>query len=181
MESSNASKANTAPRASNKPNKNIIIAVVVAFIIIAAIVVAIIINNKNNEPNSLGEGTSAQSLISEEEKRITEETLKKYAEVTIDGYQDVNDPNTKKAVVVNVKNISNETTSLAVTIGAYGKNDNLLETSSTYAENIEPGQSVTFNTFIFTDLTEDQLNSATFKVYTAKTYTVENTIEAPSE
>lgn len=183
MENSNTTKAAPAPKSSNKPNRAVIIAIIIVVVcIIAGIIAAIIINNnKNNEADNPENGTSIQSPTSEEEQRVTEDTLKRYAEVTIEGYQEVDDPNTSKAVVVKVENKSDETTSLAVTIGAYDNDNNLLETSSTYAEGIEPGQSVIFNTFVFTELTEEQLSSATYKVYTAKTYTVEGLVEETGE
>lgn len=182
MENSNTSKTTSAPKSSNKPNKAIIIIIIIAVICaVAGIIAAIVINNKSNDPNTISDGIVAQSFASEEEQKVTDDTLKRYAKVTIEGYQDVDDPNTSKAVVVKVENISNETTSFAVTIGAYDDDNNLLETSSTYAEGIEPGQSIVFNAFVFTELTEGQLSSATFKVYTAKTYTVDGLVEETGE
>ncbi len=183
MENSNTTKAAPASKSSNKPNRAVIIVIIIAVVcVIAGVIAAIIINsNKNNGADNPENGTSIQSPASEKEQRITEDTLKRYAEVTIEGYQEVDDPNTSKAVVVKVENISNETTSLAVTIGAYDDDNNLLETSSTYAEGIEPGQSIVFNTFVFTELTEGQLSSAAFKVYTAKTYTVDGLVEETGE
>ncbi len=179
MENPNEPKATPAKANNKKPNKTIIVIVIIAAIcIIAGIIAAVIINNNSNNT----EGSNSSHVLSkEEEQKITEDTLSKYADVTIEGYQTVDNPNTEKAVVVKVENKSEETTSLAVTIGAYDENNKLLEKSSTYAENIGPGQSVIFHTFVYTDLTEDQLNSATYKVYSAKTYTVNGLVEETGE
>ena len=107
----------------------------------------------------------------EETQRITDETIKKYADITVEGYQDVdNESFTGKAVVVTVRNSSDETVSLAITMGAYDSEGNLLDTSSLYAEGIQPDQTNTFNTFVYTELTPEQMRSATFKVYKASTY-----------
>ncbi|MBO4812781.1 hypothetical protein J5491_01400 [Candidatus Saccharibacteria bacterium] len=178
-----ASQAKTPKKKGNKKNLIITIVTIVILCVIAGVIAFVIINN-NNKNNIGGEGDDSQGQrLSEEERKETEDTLKQYAEVTIEGYKDIDNPDTEKnkAVVVKVKNISKETTSIAATIGAYDRDGNLLETSSTYAEGLEPDQSVIFNTFIYTELTEDQLSSATFKVFTAKTYTAEGLVEETGE
>ena len=140
-------------------------------------VVAILSNNNNGEQGGSADGTSTNTnnaIVdgdSEEVKQITQDTMARYAEVNVEGYKDIEDEDASgKAVIVTVKNTSQETVSLAITIGAYDSDGNLLETSSVYAEGIGPEQTNRFNTFVFTNLTPEQLSTAEYKVYTANTY-----------
>lgn len=94
----------------------------------------------------------------------------KYAEVEVLGYQEVDDVWDDHAIVVRVKNISDETRSFSISLEAIGADGDRLDTSSFYAENLAPGQSQTFNTFTLTTLDDDQLENATIKVYQSSTY-----------
>lgn len=148
----------------------LVVAVIIA-------VVAILSNNNNGGQGGSADGTSTNTnnaIVdgdSEEVKQITQDTMARYAEVNVEGYKDIEDEDASgKAVIVTVKNTSQETVSLAITIGAYDSDGNLLETSSVYAEGIGPEQTSRFNTFVFTNLTPEQLSTAEYKVYTANTY-----------
>ena len=155
--------------------KLILIAAGAAIIIAVITVVILMVLNrpKSDKGDSQAETENVVEELTEEEKQITEETINKYTEINIGGYEDVDgDPERGKAVKVSVKNISEETVSLEIVIGAYDENDALLETSSLYAEMLEPGQTQDFLAFASTGLAPEQLQSATFKIYQAKTYTV---------
>ena len=177
----------------NKTIKYIVIAITVIVVCIGiGIGVALAMRNNNSgDDESITEGNTGTVIEpnDEETKRITEETVNKYTEIKVEGYREVEDNSINgKAVVINVKNISEETVSLAIVMGAYDSNGNLLDTSSLYAEGIQPGQTHIFNTFVYSELTPEQLESATYKVYKANTYTVdgvetssEGTEEAPIE
>ena len=148
-------------------------------VLIVAVIIAIVVVLLNNNGGQQGSGEdelddNTNAIIngdSEEVKRVTDETMGKYAEVNVEGYKDMEGEDASgKAVIVTVKNVSEETVSLAITIGAYDHEGNLLDTSSVYAEGIGPGQTSRFNAFVFTELTPEQLGSAEYKVYTANTY-----------
>ena len=147
--------------------------------IIVGITIAIIVRNntKNTEENSEQDSGILNPTIeenTEEINAITKETIDKYAEVTVEGYHEVEDGSMEgKAVVVKVQNKSEGIVSLAIDIGAYDNDDNVMETSSLYAEGMEPGQIYSFNTFVYTELSEEQLRTAKFKVYRASTYNAE--------
>lgn len=156
----------------------------VAVCAIIGVIIAIVMNLPKGGDNS-GDDTSLNlppEENTEEQKRITEETVSKYAEVTVDGYREIEDGSMEgKAVIVKVRNKSEETVSIAVIIGAYDSSDTLLETSSVYAESVQPDQTHTFNSFVFSQLSPEQLQSAKYKVYRAYTYNVSGeTIEDTS-
>ena len=179
--------------------KLILIAVGIAVIIaVATAVVLIILNPSKDEGDNNSEDTiSTVDTITEEEQQITNETVDKYVEISIEGYKNIDDnPENGKAVIATLKNKSEETVSLAIVIGAFDKDGNLLETSSLYAENITPGQTNNYQLFTASELTPEQLESATYKVFKASTYkadvepqteeqvevqTTEEQTEAPAE
>lgn len=140
--------------------------------------VALLLRNNNNSGSNEGGDDAAMSEVVEEEnteeiQRVTDDVMTKYAEVSVEGYQEVNDESfSGKAVVVTVKNHAEETVSLAIEIGAYDAEGNMLDKSSVYAEMIEPGQTHKFNTFVYSSLTPEQLAAATYKVHKAATYEV---------
>lgn len=176
--SASAAKAHKAKAEKGNSKLWIIVAVVVAVCVIVGVVVAIMLTRgqggEGGGESSDEQGSSVIEENSEEVQKITQETINKYAEVKVEGYMDVEDnPVTNKAVVVTVKNISDEVVSLAITLGAFDKDGNVLETSSVYAEQIQPGQTHKFDTFVYTELTPEQLNAADIKVYRANTYNVE--------
>ena len=164
----------------NKPKKksNIYLIIVCSGVLIAiviGIVAALLFKNGAMQNQSEGdditsETTNPEAVITPEEEEQTKDVIEKYAEVAIDGYQASGDDSANNAVVVRVKNTSQETTSLAIVIAAMDNDGNVLDTSSIYAEDIQPGETHTFNTFVFTELTPEQLKSATFKAYKASTY-----------
>lgn len=168
----------TTPNPKKKNNK-IWLFIIAGIVIctITGIVIAIAMIPKKGSDNNNGDETSTSPTIeenTEEQKKTTEETVNKYAEVTIEGYKEVDDNSLSgKAVVVEVQNKSEEIVSLAIDIGAYDNDDNVMETSSLYAEGMEPGQIYSFNTFVYTELSEEQLRTAKFKVYRAHTYNAE--------
>ena len=132
-------------------------------------------NGDNPGTGESGTSTTTQDELSEETKRVTEETINKYADITVEGYKEVEDGSlSSKAVVISVKNHSDEVTSLAIVMGAYDSDGNLLDTSSLYAEGIQPGQTHVFNTFVYSKLSPEQLESVTYKVYKASTYEAPN-------
>lgn len=178
-----ASKKQGKSGAKSGTNMKVIIGVIVAVLVCVGIGIGVAFAMRGNGGKDSGEGEEnvASNTIeenTEEMQRITDETIKKYAEVNVEGYQEINDESFQgNAVVVTVKNGSEETVSLAIEIGAYDAEGNLLDTSSVYAEMIEPGQTHRFNTFVYSELSPEQLKSATYKVYKASTYTVEGVQE----
>lgn len=166
------------PKKDSKKNKNIFL-ILGALILIVVIVVVVIILNSNKTDNAateasdveVVEGEPSQPETTEEEDKITKETLDKYTEVTVEGYKEADEtPSGNPAVLVTVKNTSEEATSLAIVIAALDSDENVLDTSSLYAEGIAPGQVQTFELFSFSELKPDQLKSAKYKVFKASTY-----------
>ena len=94
----------------------------------------------------------------------------KYAEVTFEGWQEVDDPRTDHALVVTVKNISDRTKSFVFGLEALDANGDRLDEFSFTVENLAPGQSQRFNTFILTKLGDDIMSSATYNVYQSSTF-----------
>ena len=104
----------------------------------------------------------------------------------VKGYQHIDTENGGyNAVVIEVKNRGDKRTSLAIDVVARNKDDNtVLDTSSMYAEGIEPGQTYTFYTFVYSKVPADQLKEAKFDIYKANTYNaggVEEQQEEPAE
>ena len=160
-------------KGSNKKTIFIIGGVVVLAIIIG-ILIAVFIPKGDPGATSDDGGNSSVGPTSEEEAKITKETLEKYVEVKIDGYKkSENNPVSKDVVAVSVKNISDKTISVAVEIGAFDGDDNMLETSSLYAEGLRSGDTQPFELFAYTQMTPDQMQKVTYKVYKAWTYTPE--------
>ena len=171
-----------ATKSDKKSNKNlplIIGACVAIVVLVVAIILAVAFSNRsqgegaNSGSESVGptNNTSQTLAPTEEDDKTTKETLDQYAEVTIDGYQKVDDNEISSDVVpVHIKNISNETQSLAIIISAEDRDGNILDTSALYAEGIQPGDTQHFQAFVYTVMTPEQMQNATYKVYKASTY-----------
>lgn len=161
-----------------KRNRKLVVLVIVILIvlILSVIITSLILNSlfNNNVPEV--EDSADQTIISiesltEEEKLTTQQTVDTYADVSIQGYQYVDDENGGyHAVVVTVTNKSNEKTSITVDIVAKDGEDNKLDLASVYAEGIEPNQTQAFYIFAHSKLSDEQLESANFEVYKAYIY-----------
>ena len=164
--------------------KKYILFSILGILICIGVGVALAMRDNGDNPGTGESGTSTTTQdelseetkrVTEETKRVTEETINKYADITVEGYKEVEDGSlSSKAVVISVKNHSDEVTSLAIVMGAYDSDGNLLDTSSLYAEGIQPGQTHVFNTFVYSKLSPEQLESVTYKVYKASTYEAPN-------
>ena len=167
-------------------NKKTILGIgIAAVVIIALIILAITIAN---QPHGNTEGDTGEETVqtieptTEEENKITKETLDKYAEVTIDGYKKVdNNEISSDVVIVHVKNISEEQTSLAIAVVAEDNDGKVLDISYLYAEGITSGETQEFQTFVYTKMTPEQMQNAKYKVYKANTYEAPVPEEAPTE
>ena len=185
---------NTEPKVSTKQktpkikklkNKKLPIFIAVGItviLVVIGVVVAINLPQGSSDNSSNTEETAAtipgNIETTEEENKVTEETLDKYAGVSFEGYQQVEDElGTHGAVVVSVKNTSDKRTNLAVDIVAKDEEGNILDQSSLYAEGIEPEQVQTFYTFVYSELSPEQLKSAKFEVNRAYTYSTDGTDE----
>ena len=159
-----------------------IILICVAAVAIIAIAVFLIVkafqNNSGDATTQVEESnaTVITDELTEEDKTETGRVTNDLIDVEFVGYQQIEDElGQHGAVVTNVKNKSNDTLTVAVDVVAKDNDGNILDKSSLYAEGIGPGQTYSFNLFVYTALTEDQLKSAKYEVYKAYTYT------APSE
>lgn len=169
----------------NKSNNNkkllsiLIIGIVAAIIVGVAIFLIIKFTGNNESETPKPDGTSSFDMgeeLTEDAKETTKKVLDDYIDVEIVGYERIEDETGQHgSITAKVKNTSNETTSVAVDVVAKDNDGNILDKSSLYAEGIGPSQVYTFNLFVYSTLTEDQLKSANFEVYKAYTY------EAPSE
>ena len=163
--------------------KTYLLIVGVGVVVIALITVAILMSI----PRGGGEGeddvrASVNSLTSDEENALTKQVLEKYVEADIQGYQKVdNDDGLNDVVVINIKNISNERTNLALDVVAMDDDENVLDVTSLYAEGIEPGQTQIFQAFALSKLTPDQLKKAHYKIYRANTYQLDMPQETQTE
>lgn len=149
---------------------------VLVIVIVALLVVFLTKDNSGNDDL----GTDGEYLpgfdISDEEKEVTKKVMDEYAEVEVVGFQEFEDENGKhNAIVVNVKNVSDKTVSLAIDVVAKNKEGTILEKSSLYAEGIMPGQTQVFNTFVYSALSADELKSADYEIFKAYTYVAPGT------
>ena len=115
-------------------------------------------------------GNSTSEAFDDFFESYESDALGKTVDVTIEGYQDIDDFWSDKGLVVTVKNISDETLSFSVNIEALDANGNRIDESSVYAENLAPGQSKTDTAFTLSSLDEDVLEKATFRIYRATSY-----------
>lgn len=162
-----------------------IIAAIIAIIILAIIIVVIVLirpwNSTNNGDAPTQGLTTSVNVTTEEEDKTTKETLEHYADIKIEGFKTVEDESgTYDALVVTVKNISNERIHVAADIAAKDQEGNILDIKSIYAEGLEPEQSYTFNIFTNSELTKEQLQSAKYEVFKAYIYTRDES-ETPVE
>ena len=142
---------------------------VITAVVVAVIVVVVLKNLPKTGPDDTSVNYS--DSITEEEREITKKTIDEYVDLTVEGYQHVeNEDGVFDAVVVKVKNKGNDTTSLAIELVAKDAGGNVLDESSLYAEGIEPGQTQVFYNFVFSELTKEQLESAKYEIYKAHTY-----------
>lgn len=115
-------------------------------------------------------GTTTTDAFDDFFEGYESDALGKTVEVTIEGYQDIDDFWSDKGLVVTVKNISDKTQSFTVNIEALDANGNRIDESFVSAEDLAPGQSKTDNAFTLSSLDEDVLENATFRVYRATSY-----------
>jgi len=151
-------------------HKALVATILGAVAIVVGIVMNILAVKAVNDALNLVENTVTSSfgdLLSDYEG----DALGKTVEVTIDGYKDVEDNFWgDKALVVNIKNISDKTLSFSIDIEALDADGNRIDDSSVYAESLAPGQSTTKNAFTMSKLDENVLEKATFRVYKATSY-----------
>ncbi|MBQ2695446.1 DUF308 domain-containing protein [Candidatus Saccharibacteria bacterium] len=138
-----------------------------------AIVVGIVMNviavkTAENIVNTWNEELGG--IVSEFRDDYENSALGKTVDVTIEGYQDINDSWSDKGLVVTIKNISDKTLSFSINIEALDENGNRIDESYVSAESLAPGQSVTKNAFTLSSLDEDVLENATFNIYRATSY-----------
>lgn len=146
-------------------------------VVFVAVITATILSNvfrggEENEDST--PKISIDTLSTEEENALTKQVLEKYVDATIEGYQKVeNDQGLNDVVVINIKNISDEKTNLALDVVALDDDGNVLDKTSLYAEGIEPGQTQIFQAFALSELAPEQLQAAHYEIYRAKTYKTE--------
>lgn len=138
-------------------------------IIVAIIAFAPQLSNLSN-PQNIGI-YNLESNLTNEEKEITQETVNEYANLQLEGYQQVKEGNRSfDAVVIKVTNKGQDTTCIAVKLVAEDQEGSIIDRSSLYAEEIHPGETQTFNTFAYSDLAPGRLQNAKFEIYKAYTY-----------
>ena len=166
----------------NKKTIFIIGGVVVIAIIIGILIAVFMPKGEPNTPSGNNGNSTTIEPTTEEQQRVTKETLEKYVSVDISGYYESEDnPVSKDVVGLSIKNISNEILSITIELGAYNTSGELLETSAIYAENVNPGGTQAFEMFAYTNLTADQLKTASYKVYRAWTDKNEIIVTIPEE
>ena len=125
-------------------------------IIVVVVVLLLVLLPKKDQPEETGGSETPVATVDDGD---------------IEGYKKVDDNEISSDIVaVSIKNKSDQKVSIEVMIGAYDEDDALMEVSSLYAENSEPGVTQEFQLFPYTNLTPEQLQTATYKVYRAKTY-----------
>ena len=141
-----------------------IILICVAAVAIIAIAVFLIVKAFQNNSSDAGtpidesNATVITDELTEEDKTETGRVTNDLIDVEFVGYQQIEDElGQHGAIVTNVKNKSNDTLTVAVDVVAKDNDGNILDKSSLYAEGIGPGQTYSFNLFVYTALTEDQL------------------------
>lgn len=117
-----------------------------------------------------GDSSDNSSAISSFLDNYESDAIGKTLEVTIEGYQDIDDFWSDKGLVVTMKNISDKTQSFTVNIEALDANGNRIDESFVSAEDLAPGQSKTDNAFTLSSLDEEILENATFRIYRATSY-----------
>lgn len=145
------------------------------FILVAIVTMFILFFSVKPETIEDSENTSDfyYEELTEEEKRETEMVMDEYAEVIVGGYKEVEDElGFHDAITINVKNISDKEVSLAISVVAKDQEGNILDKSSLYAEGIEPGQTQVFQTFVYSTLTREELKTAQYEVFKARTYEI---------
>ena len=157
-----------AKESNGKKQQVILIAAIAAVVlaIIVAIVAIVLTNNKPEEPAPI-DPSSLVKPLTEEEKRITEQTVNEYVDIEVEGYKQEGDRTT---VIINIKNSGQKQTCLALDIVAKDENGTIIDKTSLYAEGIEPGQTQRFFAFELSQLKPEQLASAKYEIYKARTY-----------
>ena len=174
--SSTVAQKKTGASKSSKKNITTILVAVGALAILAGIIVAVVLNlphgDSGEDETGGGDVVSVNTdVLTEEDEKTTKNVIDKYAEVKVGDIQEYEDELGKHiGVNVAVTNISEETVSIAVDLAAMGKDGNVLDKSSLYAEGIAPGQTYNFQTFSYTTLSLQELKDAEIKVYKAYTY-----------
>ena len=188
----NASLKRENPQNSNHKKKLPFIILVIIAIIVAITVLVVLVVLHNNQTNNteqttintdiLNDPNSVEAKTAKEQQEITENTLKQYAEVEVEGYQQTeNESGSFNAVVTKVKNISDKRVSIAVDIVAKDQAGNILDTGSLYAEGIEPEQTQIFRLFTLSSLSPEELQTAKYEVSRAYIYNPDGQTEQQAE
>lgn len=142
--------------------------------LVVAVFLLSALNGKNVEEIDGFTPYDSSIETTDEEKKITKEILENQAEVIIEGYQRIeSEDGLNDVVVITVRNTSEKRVNFGFDVVALDENDNVLGKTSLYAEGIEPGQVHIFNAFALSGMTPEQMQTAHFEVYKAKTYVLD--------
>ena len=144
-------------------------------IAILAISIALIVRNATNpeitDPKMTAAVANVTSEPTQDEESITKETLEKYAEINIEGYkQDTFGDGVGEAIVVSMKNKSEEKVSLTAEIIVVNGNNEIVDSSYISADKMAPGETQSFPMFTSSSIPMKELKDMQFKVYRAYTY-----------
>ena len=147
-------------------------ALVIAILVIS---IALIIRNATNpeatDPKITDEVVNVTSKPTQDEESVTKETLEKYAEINIEGYkEDTFGDEVSEAIVVDMKNKSEEEVSLTAEIVVINKNNEIVDSSYISAEEMAPGETQSFPMFTSSSIPMNELKDMEFKVYRVYTY-----------
>ena len=176
-------KKRTKDKTNNSKNKKLYIIASIIVLVVVIVVAAILINQNSNDGDGIDVNKDTRVIIdsnqtTEQEDNITKQILEKYADVKVEGYQEIEEENgTVGTVVIDVKNISGKKINLAVDVVAKDKDGNILDKTSLYAEEMEEDQVYVFNVFTDSELSQEQLQNATIEVLRAYTYGTEEVTE----
>lgn len=140
------------------------------------VVVSVIMANRHDsellpDDTELGRITPLGELFTEEDVKRTEETLEKYIDFNVEGYERIEENGSNSdVVVVSVTNISDETKSASVEVAAKNDEGKILDISTLYVEDLQTGRTQVFNLFSNSSLSSDVLRDAKYEIYRAYTY-----------
>ncbi|MBO4813300.1 hypothetical protein J5491_04105 [Candidatus Saccharibacteria bacterium] len=179
---------NITPKGQKKTHKKLsqILFAIIAFVSVAVVVAIILIkvvphdNSSDSSDSSASNDTRFASsgspsvfsdITTEKNESVTKETINNAAEIEFLGVQKSETMDLDhKIVKVSIKNKTNERQSIRIIVSAIGEDGQILDTSSLYAEGMYPDDVFTFEAFVSTTLSDEDLEKATFKTSSASTY-----------
>lgn len=144
----------------------------ILIVVIIAVVVIVVINNTAVQERGDNPEVLAQlGMLSDENKEETTKVMDEIVEMNVGEYVGTRDITGGHGMVpITIKNKSDQKTSIAIDLALKDQDGHIIDQTSVYAEEIAPGETYEFQTFVYSKVSESVFRASSIEVYRAYTY-----------